>query len=383
MAVAGIVGDERAFALVHLPVSYQMRGRRLLAPRLVEECHGEVVCLVPECQFVDGTLGAASNLDLALSAVCPCRLVVEEGYGLAVFGVCCVQERLCTGLVAGGQVNPFVPWHGILRSVGVAADTHGEVSLGVGADVQLRGAFAMREDGTLARDVDPCVDAEVVVVEHDVGFCGSRAFVGRHVECHIVHHGSTVEHTRHAEVRHVGEHTLLDVLVEEDADVVASAEHAVRGLRQSERLRTRHVLDYGNLLALVVDLLVAVGGYGEYAEAVDGIGVFLHREPVAYGSRRRQVLVVQRLVLAAQHILVEGGPVEVALLAVLQAEGLQVVVVAVELAERYIQHGFCAQHGVERRMVELHGHCRRRRDELCRDVYGVGNLFPCAGRVVL
>ena len=169
-------------------------------------------------------------------------------------------------------------------------------------------------------------------------------------------HLSAVEHTGNDEVGGLREFALEEVLVKLDAHVVARREDAVGRCRHAERLRALHVLHEGNLLTGVVHLLIAVRADGEYAEGVVAVAEVVHRQLVRHRGCAGQQLVVLGLVGLVDYVFANQRPVGVALLAILYAERLEVVVVAVKLAERDVQ--VVAGLRVERSAVELHRHCR-------------------------
>ena len=53
VAVTAVVADGSAFALVHLPVSYEMTGCRVLGLGAVKQGSTHVMSLVPQKEFVD------------------------------------------------------------------------------------------------------------------------------------------------------------------------------------------------------------------------------------------------------------------------------------------------------------------------------------------
>ena len=102
-------------------------------------------------------------------------------------------------------------------------------------------------------------------------------------------------------------------------------------------MRALHVLHEGYLLTGVVHLLIAVRADGKNAEGVVAVAEVVHRQLVRYGGCAWQQLVVLGLVSLVDYVLANQCPVGVALLAILYAERLEVVVVAVKLAERDVQ----------------------------------------------
>ena len=169
-------------------------------------------------------------------------------------------------------------------------------------------------------------------------------------------HLCSVEHTGDYEVGGLREFALQEVLVEFDANVVAGRKDAVGRRRHAERLRALHVLHEGCLLTGVIHFLIAVRTDGEYAEGVVAVAEVVHRQLIRHGGCAWQQLVVLCLVSLVDYVFANECPVGVALLAILYAERLEVVVVAVELIERDVQ--VVAGLRVERSAVELHRHCR-------------------------
>ena len=169
-------------------------------------------------------------------------------------------------------------------------------------------------------------------------------------------HLSAVEHTGNDEVGGLREFALQEVLIELDAHVIACREDAVGRRRHAERLRTLHVLHEGYLLTGVVHFLIAIRTNGEYAEGIVAVAEVMHRQLIRYGGCAWQQLVVLGLVSLVDYVLTNQCPVGVTLFAILYAERLEVVVVAVELVERNVQ--VVASLRVDCCAVELHRHSR-------------------------
>ena len=171
-------------------------------------------------------------------------------------------------------------------------------------------------------------------------------------------HFRSVEDAGNEDILRFEDFVLEDVLVEGYADVVGSREYTVRGCGQAEYARFLHILHNGYLLAGVVDFFVAVGADGYYAEYVASVAEAVHVEVVAYGRAfRGQRLAGRGGHLASYHIFAEQVPVGITLPLVLYAEGFQVEVRPVEIAERDGQ--FVAHAGVECGAREVHVDRRR------------------------
>ena len=138
VSVACIVGNDGAFALVHLPVADQVACGGILGLALLHQrcCH--VVSLIPKREFVDGSLQALSDGERSVAFVGSHCLIGKEIGGGGVFCHGCLQRIAvgCNGIVHR-EVCPLVGWHLSLRRIGVVADLHQEVAVVVHAYYEL------------------------------------------------------------------------------------------------------------------------------------------------------------------------------------------------------------------------------------------------------
>ncbi len=355
--VAGIVGDDGSFALIHLPISYEMACGRVLGLALLHQSRRHVASLIPEREFVDGPHHALSDGKWSVAVVGRHCLVGEEVGGGGVFGHSSLQ-RAALGRcgIVHREICPLAHRHLRLRCIDVVANLHQEVAVIVHADHKLLLSLSVRQQSASALEVHPGINGKTLACQIDVGLGSGCVVRAGHAECGGMRHLRTVEHTGNDEVGSLGQLTLEEVLVELNAHLVARRENAVGRCRQAERLRPLHVLHESYLLTGVVHLLIAVRTYREDAEGVVTVAEVAHGQLVRHGSRAGQQLVVLCLVSLVDYVFANQCPVGVALLAILYAERLEVVVVAVKLAERDVQ--VVAGLRVERSAVEFHRHCR-------------------------
>ena len=313
--------------------------------------------LVPECEFVNGSRHALSDGEWSVAVVGSHCFIGEEVGGGGVFCHGCLQ---CIAVGCCGKVDckvcPLVGRHLCLRRIGVVAYLHLEVAVVVHTYYELLPSLTVCQQCACALEVHPSVDGKALACQIDVGL-GSGGVVGAgHAESGGVRHLSAVKHTGDDEVGGLREFTLEEVLVKFDAHVIARRENTVGRRRHAERLRALHVLHEGNLLTGVVHLLIAVRADGENAEGVVAVAEVVHRQLVRHRGCAGQQLVALCLVGLVDYVFANERPVGVALLAILYAERLEVVVVAVKLVERDVQ--VVAGLRVERSAVEFHRHCR-------------------------
>ena len=91
MTVASVVADSSSFALVHLPVTNEVVGRRILRDEAVSQSGHHIVSLVPKEEFVDGTLLVLTHCERSTALVFHDVLCAEECDGLSIAGNRCAQ----------------------------------------------------------------------------------------------------------------------------------------------------------------------------------------------------------------------------------------------------------------------------------------------------
>ena len=140
----------------------------------------------------------------------------------------------------------------------------------------------------------------------------------------------------------------------------------------TQRTRAAHVNDNRLLVAVNIDLTRIVRADRYDTEGVGSIREALHRQRVLHGCGigRQNLVTHSCMVGLVEYILVELRP-SASLRFVLQAEGLQVVVVAVEILHCQSQHS--VRRSVYRIGVDLQRHRRRGRHEVGADVRLVSN----------
>ena len=138
VSVAGIVGDDGAFALIHLPVANQVARCRVLSLVLLHQCRCHVVSLVPQCEFVNCSSHVLSDGEWSVAFVGSHSLISEEIGGGGVFCHGCLQGIALIGNgIVHCEVCPLVGRHLSLRRIDVAADLHLEVAVVVHAYYEL------------------------------------------------------------------------------------------------------------------------------------------------------------------------------------------------------------------------------------------------------
>ncbi len=218
------------------------------------------------------------------------------------------------------------------------------------------------QDGARLVPVQPEVHGEAAGQEHGVHRARHHLLEGHQLVGHVVMHLAAVQLRRDDDVvaAHVARH---DVLVELDGHLVAVAQYAVGGRRRVEVDGQRAVLDDGGHVAIHMHHVRAVGRGGEGAELVVALGVgqvARHVERQAQVARLGQQLVAQAV--AADGVggidppRKQVGPLRVALEAVLHADVLQVLELAVEALQLHLQLS-AGRVAVHHRLVDgqLHG----------------------------
>ena len=138
VSVACIVGNDGAFALVHLPVANQVACGGILGLVLLHQRNRHVVSLIPKRELVDGSRQALSDGERSVAFIGSHCLIGEEIGGGGVFCHGCLQ---CIAVGCCSKVDcevcPLVGWHLSLRRIDVAADLHLEVAVVVHAYYEL------------------------------------------------------------------------------------------------------------------------------------------------------------------------------------------------------------------------------------------------------
>ena len=137
VSVAGIVGDECAFALIHLPVANQVACGWILGLGLLHQGGCHVVSLVPQREFVHGSRQMLSDGERSVAFVGSHSLIGEEVGGGGVFCHGSLQRAalVCNGIVHC-EVCPLVGRQLSLRRIDVVAYLHVEMAVVVHADYE-------------------------------------------------------------------------------------------------------------------------------------------------------------------------------------------------------------------------------------------------------
>ena len=370
MAVAGIVGGLQAFTFIELPVADQVRCRRLLRVVHLSLCIGAAACLVPECKLVDGTCHLLAHSQCAVALIGHDVLVSEQHRLCVILGKHGVQHAaVLIGLIVQRQEHPLVRRDSLSRGIGLLTNLHHEVTAGIGANVHLLGTIAVAQQGASTREFHPHIHGEVLIRQVDVGLGLGGTFRCLAVQCHAMCHLLAVQGCRDLEVVCLGEHALADILVEGQADLVASIQHTVARVGVAEQLWLLHILDHRYYVALLRNLIVAIGRSRLGAEQIGAIHVVLHRELYGDDAALGQRLAVGCCILVVYVILLSGyrRPVDVALTFILYAYGLQVLVVGVVVA--YAQRQYIAHAGVQHVLVGHQRHVGTAGHEVGSDIH--------------
>ena len=122
VAVAGVVGQYRALALVHLPIADETLRRWALCHGTLLQGGGHVAGLVPEQQLVHGTRHLLTHGKRAVTLVGGgCQFAEQRGG----FATCChAGAQLAVLCHAQCQECPLVLRYTIKRGIGLVANLH-------------------------------------------------------------------------------------------------------------------------------------------------------------------------------------------------------------------------------------------------------------------